>query len=118
MFMSLEEGIVVVKSKEISFANRIFQQILKRIKVDFEKERSRVADLKIFKIVRQGDGITENSLSEIHSRIGASKKSFDTDVGKTFSISQLLRKSQLFFRDKIFEVVEKQGARRSISQNS
>ena len=49
MFMSLEEGIVVIQKNNISFSNDMFLDIVKRLKLNENQKIMNTTNLKIFK---------------------------------------------------------------------
>jgi hypothetical protein len=49
MFQCLEEGILLVKDKEIAFYNNLFKEIIDKVEVDMiHKEIDKILDRKIF----------------------------------------------------------------------
>jgi hypothetical protein len=51
MFQCLEEGILLVKDKEIAFYNNLFQVIIDQLKVDYiHNEIYKLLDHKVFKV--------------------------------------------------------------------
>ena len=53
MFMSLEEGIVVIQNGNISFSNDMFLDIVKRLKLNENQKIMNTTNLKIFKVYDQ-----------------------------------------------------------------
>ena len=53
MFMSLEEGIVVIKNGNISFSNDMFLGIVKRLKLNENQQIMNTINLKMFRVYEQ-----------------------------------------------------------------
>ena len=102
LIQCIEEGIVVVKNDQLKITNKIFRQILKRLKLPYSKVKNYALDLKIFKLYRQSGLGSEVSCSDLNG--GEKKSTVEGEIGRVFSIRQLMNKSQKYFNDKIFEM--------------
>jgi len=87
---SLDEGIVLVKKGEISFLNKITEEIFERLKRRSITKDMNSLDVPIFKIFRKND-----SSEDSHN--------FSRDIkDRQYTIRQLLNTTQDFLKDKIF----------------
>ena len=101
MFESLQEGIVVIQNEAITFSNTIFAQL-------FQDGSDNKLDQKIYKVYRTNDEDIEasdkGSNSRSHQKSSGSGNKSIIDVGKIFSLRQLIRMDANHLEDKIFEI--------------
>jgi hypothetical protein len=101
MFESLQEGIVVIQNEAITFSNTIFAQL-------FQDGSDNKLDQKIYKVYRTNDEDIEasdkGSNSRSHPKSSGSGNKSIIDVGKIFSLRQLIRMDASHLEDKIFEI--------------
>ena len=101
MFESLQEGIVVIQNEAITFSNTIFEQL-------FQDGNDNMLEKKIYKVYRTNDEEIEasdkgsNGRSQPKSSCSGNKSILD--VGKIYSLHQLIRMDASLLEDKIFEI--------------
>ena len=98
---NLEEGIIVFKDNEISYQNQVFKSILKRIKLVIDRPQKNLMDEKLFKLIKQTDSSSSNDLSKNSKE---ESLSYRMQIGRIFSLKDLLSKKVNYLKDKIFEI--------------
>ena len=94
LLQTLEEGIVVVEDKQLTFANEIFQHIIG--KNLFEKMQKNILDEPLLKVFSQ---LHDSPKSELE----VGQVSYISNLTERFaSISEIIGKDSKFYKNKVF----------------
>lgn len=113
VFENLEEGILILKDKQISYSNQIFKDVLDNVQIEMKGDQTDqdILDLKILKVYVNKE--TSNSDSkqyekQLEANKGNQTKSEEAiepfDDQQMFSLRDIIFNSQRSMKHKVFEI--------------